>query len=376
MTAKLSSTEWRIIGKTVPGASHLRAGIPNQDAILQLRESSKTIPVFLSVSDGHGSPKCFRSDKGSRFAVKKGVQLVSEFLDEERNSFDLAKLETRGKEYLPPEFVKRWREAVEAHLKDNPFTADEFEKLEEKSGVGARKLVEDNPLLAYGATALTVAVEEFFILYLQLGDGDILNVSETGEVRRALPDDERLFANETTSLCLPDAEKDFRFFIQKISDKNPPPALIMLSTDGYVNSFSEESGFLKAGSDFLELLGSEGHDSISENLTGWLEETTRTGSGDDTTVGIIYRTDAVKRSSGTNKLEITASNVALVEEQAERSGNSFPLTTEDMEDVSVTITIKKAKKKISSTDRSAAQPIEPHPIVKDTESGNSPKEPE
>ncbi len=345
MTAKLNSTDWRIIGETVPGASHLRAGIPNQDAILQLRESSRALPLVLAVSDGHGSPKCFRSNFGSRFAVKKSAALLSEFLDDRRNGFDLKEIETSGKEFLPAEFVKRWRNSVEDHLEKNPFTDEEFKKLEEKSGAEARKLVEENPFLAYGATSLTVAVEENFILYLQLGDGDIMLVSEKAEVTRALPDDARLFANETTSLCLPHAEKDFRFFVQEISAENVP-ALIMLSTDGYVNSFSEEAGFLKAGSDFLELLGTEGDDFISENLGTWLEETTATGSGDDTTVGIIYRPEAVKKRSAPDKLEITATEVSASSNQPEQPENSFPLTPENMEDMTVTITIKKDKNKL------------------------------
>ncbi|MBA3712664.1 MAG: protein phosphatase 2C domain-containing protein, partial [Pyrinomonadaceae bacterium] len=60
-----SAVEWRVVGETVPGASHLRAGIPNQDALLQLRASSIGLPIILTVSDGHGSNKCFRSDRGS-----------------------------------------------------------------------------------------------------------------------------------------------------------------------------------------------------------------------------------------------------------------------------------------------------------------------
>lgn len=346
MTEKFSSSEWQIIGETVPGASHIRAGIPNQDAILQVRESSRALPLVLAASDGHGSPKCFRSDYGSRFAVKKSAVLVSEFLDERRGNFDLKEIEAKGKEFLPQEVVKRWRKAVEAHLKNNPFTDEEFTKLEEKSGAEARRLVEENPFLAYGATSLTVAVEENFILYLQLGDGDILLVSENSEVTRALEDDERLFANETTSLCLPHAEKDFRFFVQEISAENAP-ALIMLSTDGYVNSFSEEAGFLKAGSDFFELLGSEGHDFISENLKSWLEETTVTGSGDDTTVGIIYRSEAVKSAVASDELKVTASDAAAEsnEEQAADDVKTFPLTPDNMDDMTVTITIKKDKNK-------------------------------
>lgn len=309
MTEIKSLTEWRIIGETVPGASHLRAGIPNQDAIFQQRESDRFAPLIVSIADGHGSPKCFRSDKGSRFVVKKAAQIVGEFLDGGRGNCDAAEIESKGKDYLSKELVKKWKKTVEYHLKNNPFTEEELKTLEEKSGVQSRQLIEENPSLAYGTTSLTAAIEENFILYLQLGDGDILNVSETGEVTKPLPADARLFANETTSMCSPNAEKDFRFFVQKITPENAP-ALLMLSTDGYVNSFSEEAGFLKAGSDFLELLGSEGFDFISENLKTWLEETTQTGSGDDTTVGIVYRPAALKKPEEVQKTAEIGSAVA------------------------------------------------------------------
>ena len=142
MTINQRLPEWRIIGETVPGASHLRAGIPNQDSILHVRESARSLPLVLSVSDGHGSNKCFRSDRGSRFAVKKAAQLVGEFLDERRGRFDHAELESKGKELLPREFVKRWRDAVEADLKARPFSPEEFATLEKKDGPRGRTLVE------------------------------------------------------------------------------------------------------------------------------------------------------------------------------------------------------------------------------------------
>jgi len=351
MTDKKTLTEWRIIGETVPGASHIRAGIPNQDSILYVRESNRTLPIVLSVSDGHGSPKCFRSDRGSRFAVKKAAYLISEFLDERRGNFDTGEIENKGKEYLPQEFVKRWREAVEADLKKEPFTEKEFENLEKKSDTRARKLVEDNPLLAYGATSLTVAMEEDFILYLQLGDGDMLNVSASGEVMKPLPEDPRLLANETTSLCLPKAENDFRFLVQKIPDEQPP-AMILLSTDGYLNSFSSEAGFFQAGTDILEMLRAKnGFDAVSENLKGWLEEATRMGSGDDCTVGIIYRPSALKKSDTAEKSEIVAESSAdsqIEEVNVETPTSLLPSSTDNPDDVTVTITIKKDKNKSSA----------------------------
>ena len=350
-----NQVEWRIIGETVPGASHLRAGTPNQDSILHMRESSRALPLILSIADGHGSPKCFRSDYGSHFAVKKAAQIVGEFLDERRGKFDLAEVESKGKEYLPKELVKKWRKTVEYHLKNNPFTEEEFKKLEEKSGANARKLIEENPLLAYGTTLLTVAMEDDFVLYLQLGDGDILNISAVGEVTKPLPEDGRLLANETTSMCLPKAENDFRFFVQKISAEESP-ALILLSTDGYLNSFTDEAGFFQAGTDILNMLAAkDGYDAISENLKGWLEEATRMGSGDDCTVGIIYRPELLKKPEKVEEDEtITTTETPLTLETSQAiaaltgSSGSQPVIPEDSEDVTVTITIKKDKNKIAS----------------------------
>ncbi len=356
MADEKTPIEWRIIGETIPGASHLRAGLPNQDSILCIRESSRGLPIVISVADGHGSPKCFRSDFGSQFAVKKSAQIVGEFLDERRGRFDLAQIESKGKDYLPKEFVKKWRKTVEYHLKNNPFTEDEFKKLEEKSGASARKLVEENPLLAYGTTSLTVAMEEDFVLYMQLGDGDILNATATtGEVTKPLPEDARLLANETTSMCLPKAENDFRFFVQKISGEQSP-AMILLSTDGYLNSFASEAGFFQAAADILEMLRAEnGFNDVNDNLKAWLEEATRMGSGDDCAVVIVYRPDALKKSEKiepSEKVETTTTETPPSKETSQAIAaltDSETVTPEDLEDVTVTITIKKDKNKISKS---------------------------
>ena len=357
MTEKESLTEWRIIGETVPGASHIRAGIPNQDAILQMRESDRTLPLVVAIADGHGSPKCFRSDKGSRFVVKKCVQIVSEFLDGRRGKFDLAEIESRGKDYLPKGIVKEWRKEVESHLKNNPFTEDEFKTLEEKSGAKSRKLIEENPLLAYGTTSLAVAIEEGFVIYLQLGDGDMLNISVNGEVTKPLPEDARLLANETTSMCLPKAENDFRFSVQKIS-REESPAMILLSTDGYLNSFSNEAGFFQAGSDILALLGTEnGFETVSENLKSWLAEANLMGSGDDSTVAIIYRPDGLKKPEALPKAETKEAEKTAspeVSKDAPAPIVSVNETPENAEDVTVTITIKKDKNKMSASSSSVA----------------------
>ena len=108
-----------------------------------------------------------------------------------------------------------------------------------------------NPPLAYGATLLSAAMTEAFLLYLQLGDGDIIVVSETSNLERAVPKNETILGNETTSLCHNEAWRYIRTTFQAIADRLP--ALIMLSTDGYANSFVKENGYLRVGAGFLEL---------------------------------------------------------------------------------------------------------------------------
>lgn len=285
--------EWRIIGETVPGASHLRAGIPNQDAVLHVRESSVGLPLIVSISDGHGSDKCFRSDRGSRFAVTIGAELMRELINDKRSDYDVAKIEAQARAMLPSEFASRWNAAVAADLQREPLLKEELDRLEAKNGAPARATVEAHQSLAYGATTLTVALTASFVLYLQLGDGEIITISDAGEVASPLPEDERLLANETTSLCSRQAAQDFRFAYQPLN--SALPALILLTTDGYANSFTDDAGFFKVGSDLLDMLRTDGFDVVNHSVKGWLEEATQLGSGDDCTLGVIVRMDALNK---------------------------------------------------------------------------------
>ena len=207
------------------------------------------------------------------------------FLEAQIDLSNLSAIKRIATEGLPQEIVRQWTEVVEQELAAKPLTADELQTLEAKD----REAVERNPLLAYGSTVLAVAVTKQFILYMQLGDGDIVHVSDEGEPTRPLPKDDRLFANETTSLCAPGAWKDFRVQFQVISERQP--ALIMLATDGYINSYQSEEGFLKVGTDILKMIRDEGPEKVKHELHDWLTETSEKGSGDDITLGLVARTD-------------------------------------------------------------------------------------
>ncbi len=66
------------------------------------------------------------------------------------------------------------------------------------------------------------------------------------------------------------------------------PALILVSTDGYANSFADDAGFLQVGSDLLNILRAQGLDEVTANLDGWPAEASEQGSG-DVTLGLLYR---------------------------------------------------------------------------------------
>jgi hypothetical protein len=272
-----NAIRWNALGGSVRGASHLRNGLPNQDA-WEFHDES---PWLLAMADGHGSARSFRSDRGAGFAVKLANEFGSN-LPADRNPSTVK----QWVEYdLPRELIRRWREQVDANIESEPFSAGEGQIL------GLKADNEPRARLAYGATLLLIVATDSFIFYLQLGDGDILTVSASGEVTRPLPKDERLIANETTSLCMEKAWEEVRTAFQVIA--SDPPALILAATDGYANAFRDEASFQQVGTDLLRFLREEGPEFIKGNLENWLNETSEAGSGDDITVGLLYRPDAL-----------------------------------------------------------------------------------
>jgi serine/threonine protein phosphatase PrpC len=284
MSVENPKTHWKVVGQSVRGAAHERNGTPNQDALAWLPTSGFGPSLVLAVADGHGSARYSRSHIGAGLAVATSTQLIHDFLIGQAGADNLSVVKRAAEEWLPGALVRAWLEAVSKHLKEDPLTEDELKALESSHSDGSQP-PEERLAIAYGATLLVAGVTDAFILYLQLGDGEILSVSGQGQVSKPLAKDDRLFANETTSLCTPDAWRDFRVGFQTITRAHP--ALILLATDGYPNSFRDESGFLKVGSDMLEIIRSEGLGSVKGKLESWLSDSTNAGSGDDVTLGIM-----------------------------------------------------------------------------------------
>lgn len=332
MKENIPQLKWRCIGESVKGASHVRSGLPNQDAIRWFPESGIGLPLILAVSDGHGSAKSFRSDRGSCFAVETAIKVIQEFfLSSQSSDINFSALKDAAERLLPPRLVNEWRKAVnkdlglsendEEKLTNKPnFTDEEKQILVDKDGEAAWQAVENNYFLAYGATVLAVLVTEFFIVYIQLGDGDILEVDSKGNTTRPLERDPNLIANETTSLCMNKAWNEFQVHIKLYPQGTPKeiPALILVSTDGYSNSFSTDEGFFKIGQDYRQMFKSNLTEEVRQKLEGFLQETSEKGSGDDITLGMIKRLETDDRDYLTDRVEDLHRQVTVVKESSMR----------------------------------------------------------
>lgn len=284
------SIAWRLIGESVRGASHERSGLPNQDAWGWYPESGEGPPVILAVADGHGSAKYFRSDVGAQLAVQTAVRMLGELVDQLPESGGVASVKRIAEDALPRSIVRSWREAVVAHLEEHPIQASEWETLQKSDGEKGRHTVEADPAICYGATLLAVLISESFMLYLQLGDGAILAVDGAGDTSWAIPRDKSLIANETTSLCLADAVHHVRLRVVPVADS--APVLVILSSDGYCNSFREEKdpqAFERIGGDYLRMLREQGLSAVERAVPQFLEEASQRGSGDDITLAMAKR---------------------------------------------------------------------------------------
>ncbi|MBE9013784.1 protein phosphatase 2C domain-containing protein [Pseudanabaenaceae cyanobacterium LEGE 13415] len=283
----MNDLSWRCDGRSIQGASHQRTGLVNQDAIhCESIEIGQQHALLMVVSDGHGGQSYFRSHIGANYAVKVAATIVKQSVLGKDSSRSLKQIQHQ----LPQQIVEQWRRNVLAHVQQHPITKAEWEKLEGIwQGEVSRSQIEQDPTIAYGATLLLVVITDRFALYLQIGDGDILCVQPDGTIDQPLPPDPRLIANRTISLCTPQVWKEGRFEI--VLDR-ALPSMILASTDGYANSYATDEDFHQIGADYLRKIRREGFDRVVTNLPIILQETSRRGSGDDVTLGIMYLEEA------------------------------------------------------------------------------------
>ena len=336
--------------KSVQGASHLRKEeheenkalgrlFPCQDKsfseYFSADDSHKT-PYYLTVvCDGHGGAAYFRSEKGAELAIALMKKILPDRIDKIVETLKQAYDDDGGygqsdpnchSEFvsesirsLVPPLLNEWKNAVDSDLAENPITEDEYKFLEidDKEAAALYKAGEELRSI-YGATFLcfvSATLTDVFPLTpvensgnalwfaLQIGDGDIAVHTENGFFM-PVPEDDRNFLNQTTSLCDRDAQNEFRiaFGTHKID-------AVLCSTDGIANSFANEEQLFSFYNKVLTLFRTYSFENVSEEDSGDLKkqaalavkeietslpDISKRGSGDDLTLAGFVDIDEEK----------------------------------------------------------------------------------
>ena len=270
-----ASGGWSAASASVRGASHERSGKPNQDAVRVVTVAGETPGVVATVCDGHGGDRYVRSDVGSRLAAEEASTVGRRALASLGPNAPTSSIDNHLKTVVAPAIVERWSKRVLLDVEQRPFTDDERQR--------AGDPLDRDPLISYGCTLVLGLFTATWIAFLQIGDGDVTIVS--GSTAGApVPGDDRLVGGETTSLCLPTAVDDARTVVLGA----PLPDLVLLTSDGYANSFASPTWREEVGFDLLRHVERLGIDGVEEQLASWLGESA-IAAGDDVSMALIHR---------------------------------------------------------------------------------------
>jgi serine/threonine protein phosphatase PrpC len=271
--------KWCISGASIDGYSHTKKNLDKQDWISWYPQKKPTDKFVLALADGHGSEICFRSSIGSKLVTEAAIEVSKPYISRKRRINKLIK-NKRIRDGFLTKIKELWLKKISEYHDYTPFTDNELVIYKKHE----KRLIHHLET-AYGTTLLLLLRFKGTLCYFQIGDGDLLFIKNS-KVYSPIQKQQELIANETYSLSNDRFIEHCVFY----SEQKAFPSLILIATDGYANSFSTQEDFFKVGSDLLEILKSKGIDFIQKSLPIWLEETSKHGSGDDITVGLVYET--------------------------------------------------------------------------------------
>ncbi len=277
-----------VFGESVQGASHKRADMECQDSFKKLEYDDGTI--IMAIADGHGSKDCPYSKSGSCIAVNVFCKVMDEF--HACYADDLPLLLT----YLNREGDTKVAQAVDAEWKRRILRLHTNKKRPVPLSENGEK---DKAALykQYGSTLVGLMITPVFVFAFRLGDGDISFVDRNGY--GCLLEDEKILGVETHSLSKIGAWKKAASAVWRREVDCGLPYMLMLSTDGFANSYKNAEEFRKTCVDYFAMIGQYGAEEVAANLKDWLSETSEMGCGDDITVLIACFADDAAPESGT-----------------------------------------------------------------------------
>lgn len=237
-----------MFAKSISGPKYIAKGWECQDSsgICQIDHDTQAI----SLADGHGSSDCFRSEVGSKAAVKATFHQLQLFCKNACDERDPSvRFSETGIANLKYSIWSEWRKLVKEDWNDRLTSHETLgdgeiryesvsEKYKSRFTSNDESTVEQYLYSAYGTTLIFAVSIKTQMLIMQIGDGSCVVLQQNGEFRNPVPPDEENFLNVTVSLCEENAYQKIRHIVLDCDPNSPTtPVAVFLSSDGVDDCF-------------------------------------------------------------------------------------------------------------------------------------------
>lgn len=266
----------RVAAAAVPGCQHVLAGgLPCQDAVKSKLAGDR---VILAVADGHGDAEYAFSDEGARTAVSVAVDVLDNLLDrvvDVPEEVDPATLEADFSEAVKRRIAFEWNRRVKNHAAMVAARDSGAPFVEHVTGDWSEAVK------PYGSTLLAAAFTKSLVVWLRLGDGEILGVAG-GKASRMLAPAQAAFGQATFSLAMRSSVEHIQLRFDRTSCD-----LAVLATDGVCDQYSTTPTFEEEwGTGMLDRILTKGWTTAMLELPRHLATVAR--DGDDCAAALAW----------------------------------------------------------------------------------------
>lgn len=277
--------KWYRIGFSIRGTSHIGAGLPLQDSLRRWPKGNRPAALAaMTVLDGHGNKKHFRSALGATIGADVATSTLSRWAKKLKDSTLTENVAAVVSKKVAEEVHCSWVDRVSQHAACEPFELRSLSRLSDKE----QKLLAVAPQVAYGATYLSAIATERWGLLQRIGDGVIAVCDEEGNVTLPLGESEKS-SQSTASLCFPNAVEQLQTHFIDFSLYSPT-ACIVLATDGYPDAAGGVNRFKERVVLFAETLKRLGPQEFAVWFRTHLDRVSE-HLFDDSTIAFLVRSD-------------------------------------------------------------------------------------
>lgn len=173
--------------------------------------------LICAVADGHSTDFFEYSHEGAKFACESFIEILEKYVDITKEEFE----KELSKKNIQILIYEKWMNLVNEHYKKN------------------NPIISKTQYIKYSTTLLGCFITDKFIVSIKLGDGNII-INENNEYKKIIDINSGRIVN---SLGRINAYESMYFTINNIDNSDNS---IVLFTDGYENSFSNDLELFKS----------------------------------------------------------------------------------------------------------------------------------